>query len=428
MRSFWIGLGAVSVVIALGCGGAGNKKAVESGNTDRGVSISEGEIAVAPDGDYTVVASGNSAMIARNDGTVVELAFDVVPLRVAFTDDTLFVLTSQSVAAADPDTGALRWQTGLINVRPQGISPSLDGTRVAVWGTDVELRDASDGSLVHWLNSVDTIEDFKPYDEQHWVWTDHDPAAEEDTTTLGLLSLDGDEKTVELPCRCGHIDILPDRSRLFLSWQDPSGLHVFPNHVVDITEEGPEYVAEVPIVGRLGFSADGMGFVGVQIGFEPIPPGSDQLLGDGFVEVLVGRTDTLEFDSVLWDGALPVYTTLPDPHRVVLQDPEGGAIRIFDVETRSYTEVEGPPVLLDMFAVAPNGNRLFVLDRMTDPTRIHVVDVNAGTMEPMSLGFSAVSMNVAPDGRHAFIRSLDDRMCVFNVAARGCTEWIDLAP
>jgi DNA-binding beta-propeller fold protein YncE len=427
MRTSTLSLGAFTVALILGCGGVGGKKAVNDAD-GRGTSLTNAEVAVSDDGATLMRDDDGGLTITDDDGGVFEIGPIGDPYQVAFDDvgSTAFVLThlygATRIVALDLDDGAVRWDVRLDFV-PRGLSPA--GDHVAVWGDEFVVLHRSNGYRTAGHAMARPLFDVVAHDDDSWLFVhNEDWATGAPEAVFGRLDVDGTVQTATLPNCAARIQQTPDRSRAFVA---PPFCALDPISVVDLGGS-VDFVRNLPGFGPVSVSADGTGLVGFYRrdnadaalfeGTGVDMPGADT----PNVHLLLARTDTLDFELVPWGEQLPLYTVVNDPPRVLAQDHLGGPLQVFDVTARTISEVEGPAFFMDLFAVAPNANKVLVLDRFS-AVGLYLIDLRTNRARSLDVGFVPVAINLSPDGQTAYLRHDTDGLCLFDIASRTCA-WI----
>jgi hypothetical protein len=128
-------------------------------------------------------------------------------------------------------------------------------------------------------------------------------------------------------------------------------------------------------------------------------------------------TATMQYEFAAAGAELPRFAITPDGNVLLVDSPLIGSkgTRLFDVVSRTFKELGGPPVTLDDFVLSSDSKHAYVLQ-----SGVYDLDIDAAYTSWVETGFEAKNINIAADDSALFLRKSDEEICIFDLASRSC--------
>jgi outer membrane protein assembly factor BamB len=436
MKSVGLGaavLCAVPVVAALlACGDGGvNDGQKGVGDQPGGVSVGLGDIAVAPIGGYVLFRKADELAVGFIDGGRVESLPVSAPSRLSFSKRRSAVYVgserTQEIVAVDVGSRAVLWRSGISNASTQALrleSSQDDRFVLAANAREVTILDAASGrklathALERGLVDVEILPDSK----RALVVEAHAWDADTPQTRITVLDLEASASArFSVPNCADDIVVSADGRRAFLA---PTTCQKDPVSVIDLSEGAERFDRNLPGFGPVARAPGGSTVVAFY----------DRTLGEAALfddpskmpaetseryHLMLIDAGTLEYDFAAVGEALPRYAVTPDGN-VLLVDSSWlttRAVRLFDVPTRSFRALSGPPVVLHDFVLTSDSRHAYVRQ-----VGIFDLDVAAAHVSGVELDFSPTNLNISADDRFLFLRKDANEVCIFDLSSRTCRE------
>jgi len=376
----------VSIGLVTGCDigeGGANDGQNQPGNGDDGVSLRDGDIAVAPHGTSFLARVGSNLIHGDVDGSWRVLDSLEDPERLAFSPerDVIYVITDgpnrlrahdlqrdeQLWSAHLPGGEEIDWDWHAEDVRPW-LHVTADDRHLAVVSDDeVALYDAQTGDqLGKWGVGTHIVDfDLDPSGDAAYVTLKHewdDAGPDTPMVTLELPSLEG--TTLSLP-NCADEMVMDHDGRY--AFMAPTQCEQDPVSVIDL--RSGEFVRNLPGFGPVSLAAGGevaVAFMNLDNLDESLfLPGDPRPEGDRQYHLMLIDTETLEFETVELGDSLPRYAPTPDGKLVLIDanawyDDE--RVRVFDIATGELHSVVGPDVRLENFVMTGDSKYAYLVD------------------------------------------------------------------
>lgn len=418
----------------LACGeGGNNANQRKVGDSPGGVTVGLGDIAVAPVGNYVVFRKNDAlAMGSVETGAVRSLPVRW-PSKLAFSKQRPVVYVGRDdvdeLVAVDVTAQAVLWHQGISDSSSAALRlESSPDDRFVVAGDrhSVTVIDAASGrplathSFAQPLVDLEILPDSKRalIVEQH-VWSGADPE-----THVTLIDLETSAKvTLTIPNCADDIVVSADGSRAFLA---PTTCQKDPVSVLDLRPGYERFERNLPGFGPVARAPNGstvVAFYDRQKADAALFDDSSLMPGPGSARyhlmLIDSRTLGYEFAEV--GESLPRYAVTPDGN-VLLLDSDAlltqQTARLFDVPTRSFRSLSGPPLALDNFTLSSDSRHAYVLYE----TGLFDVNIPNANTSRLGLDFVATNLNISADDRYLFLRRSSSEVCIYDIAARACRE------
>ncbi|HTM18948.1 MAG TPA: WD40 repeat domain-containing protein, partial [Kofleriaceae bacterium] len=371
---------AVALFLVAACGGA-NLNARGPGNREGGIRVGDQEIAVDPAGQHILVRSGEDLLIGDPVTRQLTRAAEIVaPRLLAFrAGGFLAVMGGNLLVDYDFAADRMQWRRPLEG-RVTSLDVSPDGKRVVVAGDDVRLFDAATGEPAGRFVPEGGIEDVDvTSDSERIVVTLHDTWHDQQRQTTIDVVAAADGKllcTTRVPNCSDELVLSPDGRRAYLA---PLSCSHDPVSIVDVTATC-RFEGNLPGFGPVALSPDGA--TGIAFldrnardpAAPPLPP-----------EV---ASSPVRFHLMLFDTRSHALRTLPmgndmPPRYLLTPDGKtavvdglaaiqgddlhghfrlvGQPIRLIDVASAAARTVSGPDVMLNLFAVDPGSQWIWLI-------------------------------------------------------------------
>jgi hypothetical protein len=431
--------GAAAVVLAalLACkqGGAnGNQKGV--GNQPGGVQLGIGDIAVAPFANYVVFERDDSLAVGWIETGKIEALPVTDPTRLAFSKQRPVVYVGSSktgeILAVDVTQRSVIWHTAVdvtdtAQLRLE-VSPD-DAFVVAAGPTSMQVLDGGSGQIRSQRTlSEGPLVDLKILADskrvvvvEHHDWSGSTPR----TPVLVLDLATSQGVKLDVPNCSDRIVVTADGKRAFLA---PTTCQRDPVSVIDLDAQNPHYDKNLPGFGPVALSPDGTTAVGfldrdqIDLSLFDDPSLAPTDSGSKYHLMLLDSS-SLKYEFVPVGDALPRFAITPDGNVLLVDstDIASESARLFDVPSRSFKYISGPPIVLDNFALSSNSAHAYVLGNELDD--LDVASAHARGLDP---GFLPTNLNISADDKLLFLRKNQNEICIFDLATESCQRRFDV--
>lgn len=433
LRDVWQGwvLGVMALSSLGACipnpGGA-NRGARSAGSGHGGVEVGQRELAVSPDGlravysveqrvrvldlgamTSTEVPAPGAALVAfrpKSHGFFVQSRDRLVDPR---ADNPT---REHEILAFDGERPAPLWRVSVPHVGG-GITPLASGA-VVLWGSEgIELLDSANGAR-SW--SVDALGVPVDLDEVGGSVLVTEAPREGDKvnprrTVLRLLDVGSGRVKCQVAVEncTDEVVATADGRRAFLA---PTFCGRDPVSVIDLEKCAVERT--LPGFGPVALAAGGRWAVAF----------ADRDADDGRLLPLAVKNSeerfhllridpqTLAYEPIALGGWLPRYATTARATLLVDTARKPAVqVRLVDLERGTVATTAGPAVPLEAYALAPDGQRAFVLS-----SGLYVLRFDLPQLDSVPLKFLPVALNLTPDGRLLLLRDDEDRVHVLDAA------------
>jgi hypothetical protein len=418
-------------VVSDGEGGINtNERNVE--NRHGGVLVGVGDIAVSERG-YVAFESGDRLRIGWPDtGEVEELPVNE-PTRLDFADtrDVVYVGSGLdgTLNAVDVMNKQLLWSRPLPNadIATMRVTSAPGDTRLIVsYEREMLLLDARDGEVIatktHDRRIVDTValpDGLRVINVLGHEWESGGP-----TTQLQIVDLaEGDSRTIDVPNCADKLAVTPDSRYAFMA---PTTCVSDPVSVIDLELDNESFVRNLPGFGPVGVSPKGdtaVAFIDAWNVDASLFDDQSQIPapdGDRY-HMMVIDTDTLDFMVRPFGESIPRYAMTPNGRDLIVEGTDGNAgmdrPHRFDTETGELTEIDGPRMRLDNYAVSFDSKYAWALDE-----KLYEIDIDNADATALDPGFQPQNLSVDASSTHLFLRRSSDTICVFDIQMESCTS------
>lgn len=433
------GLGMAVVASLAGCAGelrtggnigGANANLKMPGNVPGGIAVRSGDIAISPRNSFYVTLKDGTLVLGDMQKKDASALKDVPrPDRLAFwggEKDGFVVLSQdrditgaakgrQTVLSYDRSGSTVVWKK-TFDRSDRRLDVTADGRRVILTGNDVLLLDAATGdeagrySTDVAIRDVDLIAGGRRMvviEDTRWVGTD----------PLVRMSVrntdDGSEVCHTETANCADdATVSEDESRVFLA---PTLCQKDPISVMKVQGDSCSTETQMAGFGPVAMSPSGGNLV---VGFldrdaqEPngaTVPAEVKSSRQRYHLMLIDQ-HTLEFTTVPVGNELPRYAFTPDGKRLLVDTPMDlfSNIRILDIESRTFTTVDGPPVKLNAFTMKNDSLRAYVADG-----QLFDLNIAKARIRPAGVGLPPDGINISVDGATLLVTQVTDRVLMF---------------
>jgi hypothetical protein len=434
----WIAFGVFTLLVWQGAGGPGctegglNGGQQQPGNTDDGVSVGTGAIAVDPTGTYLLSQSRGSLVHARLDTGAARQLFGLGATdRVVFGGDgrSLYLTTASPSRLIAYDLPSEReiWSVATsrathatasgLKVYPL-IAVTPDDRFVVVTSPDrVSVLSTADGGEIHSVGFGREIVDVDVHPDSASILVTVQHIWREDgspRTAIHRIQLaDGSRQVLTVPNCSSELSVLPDGTRAFLA---PTFCGRDPVSAIDLVRF--RFHRNLPGFGPTAIAGDDTTVVAflepaladdaLFIDGDPRPADPDQY------HLMFIDADTLEFTLLPIGEALPRYALTPSGKLLLVDSDtwwDDGRMRLVDIPQRRVETMRGPDIDLDEFVITSDSRRLFVAD-----LGLFEVDVPGREIIERALPFAPANLNITPEDDRLLVRESDDWIWVYDTA------------
>lgn len=427
----WTGFFGVALMMGalLACvegGSNDNQKGV--GDQPGGVQLGIGDIAVSPFGNYVLFKRDDRLAVGWIEtGAIANLPVEE-PTRLAFskTRRTIYVGSdlADRVFAVDVESQDVLWDAPIFEAATEKmrIAVSKDDRFLVVASShQVEAFDAQTGQgkgsqlVENGVVDVEMLPDSKRalIVEQH-AWNGETPS-----TRLVLWNLEtGGKVEVHVPNCADDIAVSADGKRALLA---PTMCQKDPVSVIALAEGAETFERNLPGFGPVELAPDGTTAVAF-LDRDAIDPA---LFDD---KTQIPAADSAKYQLMLIDSSslayelveigddLPRFALTPDGN-VLLVDSSWAdtQLRLFDVTSRTFKDIDGPNILLNNFAMSSDSQHVYSLQ-----SALYHLDIPPATSESIGLGFTPQNLNISADDKLLFLRKSESEICIFDLATHAC--------
>ncbi len=444
----WSVVGMIGLLFIAGCGidGGLNQNQHTPGNEEDGTSLSIGDIAIDPSGQYFI--SNNADQIIHGDiatGSVTVLPGVEKAHRLAFgRPDKIFItssgesgkLISYDVAKKTVDWEMRIFLFDLIIGDWQRSYPLIQVTDdhqqlVLVDSQRLRVLSTATGKPLHDLSFDENIidVDLHPDGERIIVTLDNTWRDGIPNTEVVVYSIKQRSRTIinvpncsdELELAAGGATglLAPTRCAQPDSGGGGDDDEYDPVSVIDFSTH--TFVRNLPGFGPTAVTPDGLTAVAFMDldnldeslfdNPEDIPTDSDSRYQLMFIDVR-----TLQFDSMEIGDNLPRYAMTPS-EQILLVDADtwfnDARIRLLDIPTRQLHMVAGPDVRLNNYVITSDSSRALLLD-----DGLYDLSVLERVVSSVPLLFTPKNLNITPDDSKLLLREDKNLLWVYDIAAQ----------
>lgn len=409
---------AVTAVLMVGCAewetggniGGANQGLRGPGNRQGGIALTEGDVAVSPQGTFFAAIKGGKLVLGDVGGNATTTPDLPKPERVAFwaspESEGILVLAdgdrdgigTERLVAYDRTSGKTLWDVRLARA-DRWLDVTADGKRVVLSSdTSAALVDGTSGALIRDLGA-DTfnIRDVDITKDGRHVIVTRDLGFNMTDVTMTETEGGEDVCTVEASNCADEVVLSTDETRAFLS---PTLCNQDPVTVIRLADTGDCAVEQqMPGFGPVALSPDGKTAVAFLDRDAVDPSGvmlpADVQASDTRYHLMFIDTTSLSFTTKPHGDQLPRYTFTPDGNSLLVDVPMDllAQVEVLDTQTFTRRAVSGPPVKLHVFSFSPDSAKAFVID-----AGLFELDVDAAKLAPIPLAFPPSNLNITPDG------------------------------
>ena len=455
----------IGLVFALGalvhCYGDGglNRNERSAGNTDDGVAVGFGEIAIDPTGKYLI--SSNNGRLMHGDlqsGATRKLSQLTGTTRVAFdhAGSTLFA-TLLSVEVSAKVQARKTWLDGHVDLSFARLVRYDVGQNRVLWSKSIELAVAWEDArglqtypyleltdddqrlIVTFADRVEVLAaksgevlwtthtlpqrvvdvDLTPDQKQLVITLDHTWDRDRPTTVIQIRDLiTWDVREISVPNCADELAITADQHYALLApttCKPAPMVNKDPVSVIDL--EQAKFVRNLPGFGPVALAAGGstaVAFMDLDNLDPSLFPDKAQLPQGERYQLMLIDTESLEFEAVELGDSLPRYALSPDGQLLLVDAPtlwKDGRVRILDVASKQLTQVKGPSLQLDNYVMTSDSAQVFLIDGGL--YRITLADRTANA-EPID--FSPTHLNITPDDHTLVLRENANTLWLYDAS------------
>ncbi len=429
---------ACTIALFAGCGGLNLDEQGPGNNDTGGISLDALDIAVSPDGRYIIASHTDHLTIERADSCSERTIQMADPERLAFSNDgnSIYVTSqglSSNLIAIDLNSGLTRFVHPLLenNFRWEGdsivptpdILPTSDGNIVLAYSKNIELISATSGATILVHDTENAISDATlSVDGKFALLTlQHSFFITNPTTIIERVALaTGITKSISVPNCDSKLAQSPDGRYGFLS---PDGCEVDPISVIDL--QNGVFLRNLPGFGPVGIGAGAtaVAYVDSANFNSALAPTGTQTPDPrrGRYDLMLLDTTQLSWRMVPIGNSLPRYALTPDGNSVIIDsdDLNPGPLRIVNIASGIETTVSGDDVTLNNFVITPDSHEIYLIAE-----QLYALDIAGARVQPVSLPYTPVSINISLDGSKLYIRDTSNLIHELDPVSKitGCTS------
>lgn len=424
---------AVTFTLSACLEGGANQGGRQPGNTEGGIDVGLGEIAVAADGRYFLSLSNGYLMVGDLQTRSMR-ALEGLPkadllsfwpegagIYLISYPQTLTEGATERVLSFDLAEDRVIWSKAF-----ERLDTGLDvapGGRLVLWGAaGAQVLDGGSGESVGKvsLHAGEGLADLDVLSDGRLLlthWTERD-AERRPTTDVSMHSPTGQPLCrVTVPNCDSELVVDATEARAFLA---PTRCGRDPVSVIELEPAACRFRENLPGFGPVAPSPDGRTMVAFMDRDDPDPeaPARPTEVRESAIRfhLMFIDVETLAFDTTPIGDVLPRYTFTPDGRTLIVDHSEREASRgvlLLDVDSRSTKPIRGPVVDLDTYVLTPDSRRAFVVD-----AGLYTLDLTEALVESLPLSFVPISINITPAGDTLLLKDFSqDRVYLFDVDA-----------
>jgi DNA-binding beta-propeller fold protein YncE len=389
--------------------GGANQGLRSPGNRQGGIALTEGDVAVSPDGKFFAAIKDGKLVLGDVGGSNTSKPGLPKPERVAFWSNSdgegILVLANgkrdgngtERLVAFDRKSDKVLWDVQLSRA-DRWLDMTPDGKRVILTSdSSVALVDGANGSYLSDVGATTfNVRDVDITKDGRFVIVTRDMGFS--MTNVSMTRTENGEEVcdVEATNCADEVVLSQDETRAFLS---PTLCNADPVTVIRLAENDCAVEQQMPGFGPVALSPDGKTAVAFLDRDATDPTGvivpADIQQSDTRYHLMFIDTTSLAFTTKPHGDNLPRYAFTPDGASLLVDVPMDLLAKVEVLDAKSYTRraVSGPPVKLHAFSFSPDSAKAFVID-----SGLFELDVDGAKLSPIPLAFPPSNLNITPDG------------------------------
>lgn len=389
--------------------GGANQGLRSPGNRQGGIALTEGDVAVSPDGKFFAAIKDGKLVLGDVGGSNTSKPGLPKPERVAFWSNSdgegILVLANgkrdgngtERLVAFDRKSDKVLWDVQLSR-SDRWLDMTPDGKRVILTSdSSVALVDGANGSYLSDVGATTfNVRDVDITKDGRFVIVTRDMGFS--MTNVSMTRTENGEEVcdVEATNCADEVVLSQDETRAFLS---PTLCNADPVTVIRLAENDCAVEQQMPGFGPVALSPDGKTAVAFLDRDATDPTGvivpADIQRSDTRYHLMFIDTTSLAFTTKPHGDNLPRYAFTPDGASLLVDVPMDLLAKVEVLDAKSYTRraVSGPPVKLHAFSFSPDSAKAFVID-----SGLFELDVDGAKLSPIPLAFPPSNLNITPDG------------------------------
>jgi hypothetical protein len=440
-------IGALPVMLASGgepnVGGQNNAEK-SAGNSDSGIDLQLGEIALEKQGNYFLTQRDDHVVVGdletKRYRDIPEL---VHPGRVAFWEqedkhgfyliseqsidgkistDSASIESGQTFSSYNLNENKILW-TKKVNRFDTRLQVGTQSNRVILSNSgDVALFDGTTGNEIKTISPARSVVDVDLLrnGEEIVITQSHTSI----TTSSGqpgfetkLLIVDGatgaNRCEITVPNCSSELVVMKDGKRAFLA---PTKCKRDPVSVIDL--EGCTFEKNLPGFGPVSLSPDGnlvVAFIDNKAIDPQAPPlPADVLESDIQYHLMFIDSNTLSYTTLPIGSEIPRYAVTPNGQMLLVDSYHSTQrIRVLNIAEKSLKEVQGPMFQLNMYSLTPDSNWAFAVEN-----NLYEIDIQKAVSKKVTLDFNPISLNMVPDGKTLLVKGTDAKVRLLDISSR----------
>jgi DNA-binding beta-propeller fold protein YncE len=389
--------------------GGANQGLRSPGNRQGGIALTEGDVAVSPDGKFFAAIKDGKLVLGDVGGSNTSKPGLPKPERVAFWSNSdgegILVLANgkrdgngtERLVAFDRKSDKVLWDVQLSRA-DRWLDMTPDGKRIILTSdSSVALVDGANGSYLSDVGAnTFNVRDVDITKDGRFVIVTRDMGFS--MTNVSMTRTENGEEVcdVEATNCADEVVLSQDETRAFLS---PTLCNADPVTVIRLAENDCAVEQQMPGFGPVALSPDGKTAVAFLDRDATDPTGvivpADIQQSDTRYHLMFIDTTSLAFTTKPHGDNLPRYAFTPDGASLLVDVPMDLLAKVEVLDAKSYTRraVSGPPVKLHAFSFSPDSAKAFVID-----SGLFELDVDGAKLSPIPLAFPPSNLNITPDG------------------------------
>jgi DNA-binding beta-propeller fold protein YncE len=389
--------------------GGANQGLRSPGNRQGGIALTEGDVAVSPDGKFFAAIKDGKLVLGDVGGSNTSKPGLPKPERVAFWSNSdgegILVLANgkrdgngtERLVAFDRKSDKVLWDVQLSRA-DRWLDMTPDGKRIILTSdSSVALVDGANGSYLSDVGATTfNVRDVDITKDGRFVIVTRDMGFS--MTNVSMTRTENGEEVcdVEATNCADEVVLSQDETRAFLS---PTLCNADPVTVIRLAENDCAVEQQMPGFGPVALSPDGKTAVAFLDRDATDPTGvivpADIQQSDTRYHLMFIDTTSLAFTTKPHGDNLPRYAFTPDGASLLVDVPMDLLAKVEVLDAKSYTRraVSGPPVKLHAFSFSPDSAKAFVID-----SGLFELDVDGAKLSPIPLAFPPSNLNITPDG------------------------------